>query len=70
MPHSQATAKMKVPLVSVLIFAYNHENYVEQAIDSVMIQTYNPIELLGVGGRSTASIFGHIKRAVLIKESA
>ncbi len=34
------------PLVSVLIPAYNHENYVEEAIRSVIAQTYANIELV------------------------
>lgn len=34
------------PLVSVLIPAYNHENYVQDTIKSVINQTYNNIELI------------------------
>ncbi|MDR3048311.1 MAG: glycosyltransferase family 2 protein [Elusimicrobiota bacterium] len=34
------------PLVSVLIPAYNHEKYVQEAINSIISQTYKDIELL------------------------
>lgn len=34
------------PLVSIVIPSYNHEKYVEQAIMSVVNQTYNNIELI------------------------
>jgi len=37
---------MQKPLVSVIVSAYNHEMYVEQAILSVINQTYSNIELL------------------------
>lgn len=34
------------PLVSVLIPAYNHENYIQETIDSIINQTYPNIELI------------------------
>jgi alpha-1,3-rhamnosyltransferase len=47
-PHSAMKSVGKepeYPLVSVIIPAYNHESFVEMAIDSVMGQTYPNIEL-------------------------
>lgn len=44
---------MKTPLVSVLIPLYNHESFVEFAIESVMNQTYKNIELIVINDGST-----------------
>jgi glycosyltransferase involved in cell wall biosynthesis len=54
---------MSNPLVSVLISAYNHENYVEKAIDSIMTQTYHPIELIVVDDGSPDRTFETMKSA-------
>ena len=40
------------PLVSVLIIAYNHEKYINQAIESVFSQTYPKVELIVVDNDS------------------
>jgi len=34
------------PLVSVIVLAYNHENFIEIALRSVFAQTYRPIEVI------------------------
>lgn len=37
---------MSRPLLSVVIPSYNHEGYIAQALDSVILQKYRPLELI------------------------
>ena len=53
-------SKFDSPLVSVLIPAYNHENYVQSAIKSIISQTYENIELLVINDGSTDSTWKKI----------
>lgn len=41
------------PLVSVLMPAYNHQNYVQEAIESIINQTYENIELIVIDDGSS-----------------
>ena len=43
----------KKPLVSVLIPAYNHSEYIEECINSFIIQTYLNLELIIINDGST-----------------
>ena len=44
---------MKEPLVSIIIPVYNGSNYMRQAIDSALAQTYKNTEVIVVNDGST-----------------
>ena len=50
------------PLVSVLVASFNHERYVEQALDSVVAQSYLNLELIIVDDCSTDQSVDRIRR--------
>jgi alpha-1,3-rhamnosyltransferase len=52
------------PLVNVLVPAYNHEQYVEEALQSVVDQTYKNIELIVINDGSTDGTSGVIKKYI------
>lgn len=56
------------PLVSVLIPCYNVEKYVEEAIDSILLQTYSNLEIIAINDCSTDST-GKILRELEKKDS-
>ncbi len=44
---------MSLPLVSVICICFNHEAFVQQAISSVLNQTYKNIELIVINNASS-----------------
>ena len=52
---------MSNPLVSVLVPAYNHENYVQGTINSIIAQTYQNIELIVIDDGSKDGTFSKLQ---------
>lgn len=50
----------KLPLVSAVISSYNHENYVQETIKSIIFQTYENIELIIIDDGSVDSTYEKI----------
>ncbi|MCW5910059.1 MAG: glycosyltransferase [Cyclobacteriaceae bacterium] len=53
---------MQQPLVSVICVCYNHAQYVVQALDSVIAQTYKPVELIVIDDGSSDNSQGVIRQ--------
>ena len=60
------TDSKDLPLVSVIISSYNHADYIEACIESVMAQTYPNVELLVVDDGSRDDSVARI-RALQVK---
>lgn len=50
------------PLVSVIIPVYNGEKYIEEAVQSVLNQTYSPIEIIVINDGSTDRTLGILEQ--------
>lgn len=68
--------KKSLPLVSVIITSFNSEDYIVEAIDSVLSQTYENIELIVVDDCSTDSTksiclsYEHLLKFVSLTENS
>lgn len=58
--HNFDTLSSPIPLVSVIIPAYNHEKYVQETIKSIVDQTYQNIELIIIDDGSKDNTFKKI----------
>ena len=54
------TDSERMPLVSVIIPAYNVEKYIEETVNLVFEQTYSNIELIVIDDGSTDNMKGRI----------
>ncbi|HCM37123.1 MAG: Glycosyl transferase family 2 [Candidatus Gottesmanbacteria bacterium GW2011_GWB1_43_11] len=52
---------MKKPLISVLLPIYNEEKHIRQCLDSLLIQTYKPVEILIADDGSTDATVKMVK---------
>ncbi len=55
---------MFVPVVSVICICFNHEVFVEHAINSVLNQTYKNIELIVVDNGSSDNSYSIIQEII------
>ncbi|MBI5589706.1 MAG: glycosyltransferase [Deltaproteobacteria bacterium] len=53
---------MQSPLISVIIPAYNHELFVADAINSVLLQSFSDFEIIAIDDGSTDNTFGEMKK--------
>jgi len=57
-----ASDHLNEPLVSVLVTAYNADNYLAEAIESALAQTYRHVEVVVVDDGSTDGTFDVVRR--------
>jgi len=58
----------KPPLVSIIIPLYNHEKYIQETIESIVLQTYQNIEIILVDDASTDNGLNYAKAKLEIAE--
>ena len=50
------------PLVSIILFSYNQENFITEAVESLLNQTYSPLEIILSDDCSKDDTFNRMKR--------
>ncbi|ROT98394.1 glycosyltransferase [Marinobacter sp. R17] len=72
MTDSEVTSAMELPLVTVIIPAFNAEDYLDETLSSIEAQTYPNIEIIVVDDGSTDStpeiVNGHTSRVRYIRQ--
>ena len=63
---SELSEKFTVPLVTIITVVFNGEKHLEQAIQSVISQSYNNVEYIIIDGGSTDSTIDIIKKYRII----
>lgn len=61
-PHYNDHTKCSLPLVSFVIFAYNQESYIQEAVRGALSQTYEPMEIILSDDCSTDGTFENMLR--------
>lgn len=56
---------VKRPLVSFVLFAYNHERYIREAIEAALAQTHSPLEIIISDDCSTDETFRVIEETTV-----
>ncbi len=63
-----------LPLVTIIVPAYNHDKYIEKCIDSIIEQTYQNIEIIIINDGSTDKTidkivsYAHHEKVVVIDQ--
>ncbi|RYZ52291.1 MAG: glycosyltransferase [Sphingobacteriales bacterium] len=55
----------EMPLVTFALFAFNQENYIEEAVEGAFSQTYSPLEIILSDDCSTDRTFEILEEKVL-----
>ena len=67
---SQLPAEAKLPLVSVIVTAYNYEQFVQRTLESVAAQSYGNFECIVVDDCSTDGTLGEIEEFLAERRDA
>ena len=63
--HTQKGRRLMKPLITFILFAYNQERFIREALESALAQTYSPLEIIVFDDFSTDNTFQIIQRIAL-----